>query len=1030
MKKTALLLVVALLLSALASCGGDEISDIVSDISASVSKGDTSDDASDTVSDTEVSEQDNRIPVENPEFAAIISTGKAYTNSAKAGESYPDSYSTELTDGQFGPAETGDYTDSKYSGYTDNVTTVTVDLGQVYENIYEFRCGYLSTVNAGISAPAGVKIMASVDGQKFEQVGFCEKPEFVEGVRAEAVLVSEYYVTARYVSFVINKASAWVFLDEVQVIANEQGGTDIDEKFAEQIKNAYTTLGTVEYRGGKLTDKSLSLQLVSKGVKYTPSVSHNSTFSDSGTYLTDGRFTGYFEGGAWVGYDGGESVSFVLDLGIKRDDMSVFKAVCYTNPHTGNNLPVAVTYAVSDNNKEYTDIGRIFAVASGQNSYDFPLILENCASGRYVRITFEKTDTKLYLVEELAVYANTGVTETVGLYPELSFDTTVKNWPNPSTETVNLLSGLSQQINCLADITDENKIHNTPVTSKLLTDGRKSGDNNIHSGAFFKFNGGASREVYFDLGATSAVKTFTAQFTHRPDWAVMAPTAVDIILSENGVDWYVAGTIVVKTTSDDEVVDAEVTLDKAYAARFVCFKIGVAQWCGVSELEAFGTTSLSGAAKLSESGLKNNSLANKGNQAPDKEVLNGASDLVLLYHGTQFDGYTVDELIPYLAYVDKDGKINDTMFDSYLFLLSDTFPSGAKGGGASKLSDWTWSINDLFVEGENILALEEAAGKVKEALSLDDDFKYTFTVTLYYPNPKSTEFGDFDGDGEIESLADDRTRLEAIKWYMDTFEAKLAEYNFKNISFDGYYWYNESIYALENAPYIVTETAKMVHDRGYDFFWIPYFLASGFESWASFDFDVACMQPNYVFKEEAPYSRIEQAAYFTKLYGMGIEIEISGKSFTSDALYKKYLEYLAGGVKYGYMEDCVHMYYQDVLCYYEAAMSKDEKIRLVYDYTYQFIKGTLNAYPEALEEVTVEGSKNNRIEGVLSEKSSVITSFELVGSPENGTVSIAADGTFTYYPNSDFIGTDTFTYVYNEGLCDSEVCTVMVTVNE
>ena len=53
---------------------------------------------------------------------------------------------------------------------------------------------------------------------------------------------------------------------------------------------------------------------------------------------------------------------------------------------------------------------------------------------------------------------------------------------------------------------------------------------------------------------------------------------------------------------------------------------------------------------------------------------------MLLYHSPNFDGYTVENLIPYLAYVDKDGNIKDTMFDSFLFLLSGGFPSGLPVG--------------------------------------------------------------------------------------------------------------------------------------------------------------------------------------------------------------------------------------------------------------------------------------------------------------------------------------------------------------
>lgn len=1022
MKKIAFLLAAVMLFALVAGC--KPASGNVSDVSDTT----VSEPSEDKEASKEVSEEDTRVPVENPQNATVISTGTAYQNTAKAGDAYVDSYNTELTDGQFAPDDSGDYGDAKYSGYTDSTVNITIDLGEVYDNIYEFRCSYLSVNTAGILPPGSVKVMVSEDGEKFTNVGFCKLPEMVEGARLEAVYTSEYYVTARYVKFAVTKSSAWVFLDELMVIANVEGGSAVDEAYLELLKASYEKLGTVSYKGGNAPDKSLALQLVSKGAKYTASGKNTKDFPDDGKRLTDGAFTGYFESGIWVGYEGGESVSVTVDLGKKRDDLSVFRTECYSNMNIGTYMPVAVTYAVSDDNSTFTDIGRIYGVASGQNVFSFPLVLDSCASGRYVRFTLESTDTKMYLVEEVAVYANTGVFDEVPLYPALSFDPTVKNWPNPSNQTVNLIAGLTQQINCPADLNDEQKKNNTPVTSTIMTNGKKATANSIHNGQFFKFNGGSSRDVIYDLGATSSVQKFTSQFTHLVDWAVVAPTTVTVLLSMDGQTWYTAGVMPVSAETENEIVSAELTLSAPVQARYVCFTFTVATWCGVGELEVFGTTSTAGVSTLANSGLKKHSLFSKGNQAPDKNILGGASDLVLLYHSPQFDGYTAEQLIPYLAYVDKDGNIKDTLFDSFLFLLSGKFPSGLSGWSESKASDWKWTITDLFTEGENILALEEAAGQVKEALGLDDNYKYGFTVTLYYPNPKLTDFGDFDGDGKNDLLSDDATRLRALEWYMEIFEEKLAEYDFKNIEFRGYYWYDEAVYPEENKPYIVTETSKIVHNRGYDFFWIPYYTATGFSSWEAFGFDVACMQPNYVFKVEEPYSRIPQAAYLTQLYGMGIEIEISAKSFTNDILYRKYLEYLSGGVLYGYMEDCVHMYYQDTLVYYDAATSKDESIRQIYDYTYQFIKGTLDVYPDKLDEIKLTVQKGTALSGVIMENAPSYLAFEINSMPEQGTVSVATDGTFTYYAPADFTGTVSFTYTYTEGLCDSEPCTITITV--
>ncbi|MGV0795305.1 Ig-like domain-containing protein, partial [Mycolicibacterium sp. XJ1819] len=53
----------------------------------------------------------------------------------------------------------------------------------------------------------------------------------------------------------------------------------------------------------------------------------------------------------------------------------------------------------------------------------------------------------------------------------------------------------------------------------------------------------------------------------------------------------------------------------------------------------------------------------------------------------------------------------------------------------------------------------------------------------------------------------------------------------------------------------------------------------------------------------------------------------------------------------------------------------------------------------------------------------------LVDGPANGTLVLNADGSFTYTPDDDFYGTDTFTYLANDGELDGNTATVTITVN-
>ena len=53
----------------------------------------------------------------------------------------------------------------------------------------------------------------------------------------------------------------------------------------------------------------------------------------------------------------------------------------------------------------------------------------------------------------------------------------------------------------------------------------------------------------------------------------------------------------------------------------------------------------------------------------------------------------------------------------------------------------------------------------------------------------------------------------------------------------------------------------------------------------------------------------------------------------------------------------------------------------------------------------------------------------LVNGPENGTLTLNADGSFTYTPDANFNGADSFTYKANDGTLDSAPVTVNLTVN-
>lgn len=65
----------------------------------------------------------------------------------------------------------------------------------------------------------------------------------------------------------------------------------------------------------------------------------------------------------------------------------------------------------------------------------------------------------------------------------------------------------------------------------------------------------------------------------------------------------------------------------------------------------------------------------------------------------------------------------------------------------------------------------------------------------------------------------------------------------------------------------------------------------------------------------------------------------------------------------------------------------------------------------------------------ISDKDGDKLTILLVKPPMHGNVTITADGKFIYSPNSNFIGTDFFTYLGNDGLFNSNVAKVVIRVN-
>ncbi len=961
---------------------------------------------------------------ENP-LATVVSAGASYAASPGANETYPDPFGTKLTDGLLAPPNEPSYMHDAFAGYVaGSGQNIILDLGQAQEKLYQFRVSYLDTQSAGIAPLGSVTVYISDDSKEWEKLGTADIPTSQPTRMAEAVLTLEHYVSARYVRFNIRGTNYWFFLDEISVIADVEN-IHSDATYLEAVKNAYQALGTVARpTSGESVDLTLNKTMISHGMSYEIIGRTEDRYPDDGKLLTDGLV-----GEGRVSLAADEDVSVRISLGSTVTDIASLEATFFSNATTGIYLPVALKVAAIDEGGNRTELGILYASTTVKDgAYTFSLPLSKTVSAKEIEFTAVATDSKMLLAQEFAVYAYRAVAG-FGAYPPVELDQSGEDWGSDATDDyVNLVSGTTQQIVEDAQIKTSATGDNTPVTSTLMTDGKTSGkDVNIHNGKYFKFMSGAGRTVIFDLGHISAMDKITASFTHVPSWGVLAPQEIQVRVTTDGKTWYTVGEMKKPDGTADGVYKYELQLKELVKARYVAIHFSFESWAGCDEVEIFGTTSVAKAKSPASAGYKVFDEQPGKRLEPTDELLGGAKDTCLLYQNRSV-AYTEEDLLPYLAYLDKDGKPKDVMFDSFLFLYYGELPGGGMAHAEGTIEGWQWALEDLFADGKNIHALNSAAGKVKDTLGLDDDYRYKVLLTLYYPSPSVTDFGDVDGDGKTENLSKLSDRLKVLQWYIDCIDEAYRACGFEHIEFAGYYWFHEAINADDaESKAMLNAVSDMVHAKGKDFCWIPYFMANGFERWKKCGFDVAVMQPNYAFKLDAPYGNLESCARFTAKYGMGVEIEISYQAMGDDVFYRRYMEYLASGAKHGYMNDCIIMYYQERLIFKDACYSSG-KARAIYDATYHFIKGDLQTVPDPIPDATFEGEKNAPITGTLPAGTDTERAFEICVAPDVGSLTLSPDGTFAYYPQKDFTGEVTFRLRYRELFDWSEPFDVTVTV--
>ena len=283
--------------------------------------------------------------------------------------------------------------------------------------------------------------------------------------------------------------------------------------------------------------------------------------------------------------------------------------------------------------------------------------------------------------------------------------------------------------------------------------------------------------------------------------------------------------------------------------------------------------------------------------------LDGCENIFLSYtfncNNWSYGRRTVEGYEPLVGYYDTDGDLIDTFFDTFLFLpCVTTTPSGGRtyrdNNQPSNFSDWQAFVDDVFLDGYNIKALNEAVGDMKaQAWRGIRRLQGKGVPDKSVPVRTQTNFGDVDEDGVTENFSLLADRQKAIKWIIDEQLSRYSAGSFENLELIGFYWFEEDFASSDPHETVCSpisiRTSIRWATKPYGFLiTAPTAITAG----RSLDFDVACYQPNYMFVSSATAQRVADTCDTAKQLGMCVEMEISGQALTSAEYYNRYMDYL------------------------------------------------------------------------------------------------------------------------------------------
>jgi len=326
---------------------------------------------------------------------------------------------------------------------------------------------------------------------------------------------------------------------------------------------------------------------------------------------------------------------------------------------------------------------------------------------------------------------------------------------------------------------------------------------------------------------------------------------------------------------------------------------------------------------------------------PCTPAVGGVHHLALIYAGGKSRiPWDAQKLLPYVAYVDRQGKPQDWLFDSFLWIEFATndgsylhFP--LKGKRPVTKQDWQWLLDRFFDPAHGVGQLQASVSLA--AKTLGEPRQVSLILTMPTPYAETSDFGALETGGRSLNFARDEDRLAALQWYIRSALERWKQINAPQVRLAGVYWLLESI-GPKDAE-LAQSTARFVHSLGLKLYWIPYYGAPGLKQWRELGMDAVALQPNYFFNAQTPPERLAMAAHKAEKANAGMELELDGRAIETPGFDQRYLAYLDAGVKYGFMRDTFLAYYEGGGALAKCANADKSAARGLYDHTYEFVQG-------------------------------------------------------------------------------------------